>query len=150
MASHVQPSSVPTNKGFIVSGRGVVKRQTIVTNGARATVLKKYTVMAQLASGEKWTPFVALNLTTGASIPKGIYMGEDIAAATLAAADVTDAPILIGQGCTVDGTQIVLDDSTLAKTSICNPSNIEARTAEMALRDVGIIIEDTNNLDEFA
>jgi len=144
----VQVSGTITNKPFIISGRGVVKNQTIVTDAQRATILKKYTVMAQIADSKKWTPFVALNLVTGASLPKGIYMGEDIAVATLAAADVEDVPILIGQGCTVNGDLIEWDADTQSADSVCDPSTISERTAEMVLREVGIIIEDTNSLDE--
>ena len=47
---------------------------------------------------------------TGVDIPQGIYMGDDILAATLVAADVVDLPILL-RGAMFDEDKLVLENS---------------------------------------
>ena len=47
---------------------------------------------------------------TGVDVPQGIYMGDDIAAATLVAADVVDLPILL-RGAMFDEAKLVLENS---------------------------------------
>ena len=145
----VQVSLDNNVKGFIIFGHALVKNGTIVQNGARSTVLKKYTVLSQIASTGKYTPFVATNLTTGASVPCAIYLGEDIPAASLVAGDVEDLPILVGGGCNVDKNQLVWDGNTQSAASVINTGTIEARTAENALMQIGIAIEDTVMLDSY-
>ena len=103
---------------FILGGQSLIKKGTIAQNAGRTTVLKKYTVMAQLVSGGKYTPFVALNTTTGASVPTAIYMGDDIAAADLVAGDIEDVDILVGGGCLVAKNQVVYDGGTLSNASV--------------------------------
>jgi hypothetical protein len=135
---------------FILAGQSLIKKGTIVQNGARATVLKKYTVMAQLVSGGKYTPFVALNATTGASVPTAIYMGDDIAAADLVAGDIEDVDILVGGGCLVDKNQVVFDDGALSNASvvIAIASAFWTMTAEKCLGLFGIYQQDTIDISE--
>ena len=47
--------------------------------GTRSVVLSRYTLMSQIASTRKWTPWRsdALGDTTGLQYPSGIYMGDD-------------------------------------------------------------------------
>lgn len=144
----VQVALNNSNLPFVLSGESKTKTGIIAQNDSRATVLKKYTVMAQLASGGKWTPFVSLVATTGASVPRGIYMGEDIAAATLLAGDVTDVDILVGDA-VVDTDQVVFDDGTLSAASIVNTGTIEARTAQAALESCGIYLESTIDISGY-
>jgi len=47
---------------------------------------------------------------TGADLPQGIYMGDDILAATIVAADVVDLPILL-RGAMFDEDKLVLENS---------------------------------------
>ena len=135
---------------FIMAGQSLVKKGTIVQNGARATVLKKYTVLAQLVSGGKYTPFVALNTTTGASVPTAIYMGEDIAAADLVAGDIADVDILVGGGCLVDKNQVVYDGGTLSNASvvIAIANAFWTMTAEKCLGLFWIYQQDTIDISE--
>lgn len=130
---------------FIMAGQSLIKKGTIAQNGARATVLKKYTVLGQLVSGGKYTPFVALNATTGASVPTAIYMGDDIAAADLVAGDIADVDILVGGGCLVDKNQVVFDGGTLSNASvvIAIASAFWTLTAEKCLGLFGIYQQDT-------
>jgi hypothetical protein len=146
----VQTRSNNDTVPFILGGQSLIKKGTIVQNGARATVLKKYTVMAQLVSGGKYTPFVALNATTGASVPTAIYMGEDIAAADLVAGDIEDVDILVGGGCLVDKNQVVFDDGTLSNASvvIAIANAFWTMTAEKCLGLFGIYQQDTIDISE--
>jgi len=135
---------------FILGGQSLIKKGVIAQNGSRTTVLKKYTVLAQLVSGGKYTPFVALNATTGASVPTAIYMGDDIAAADLAAGDIEDVDILVGGGCLVDKNQVVYDDGTLSNASvvIAIASAFWTMTAEKCLGLFGIYQQDTIDISE--
>jgi hypothetical protein len=135
---------------FILGGQSLIKKGTIAKNVSRTTVLKKYTVLAQLVSGGKYTPFVALNATTGASVPTAIYMGDDIAAADLAAGDIEDVDILVGGGCLVDKNQVVYDDGTLSNASvvIAIASAFWTMTAEKCLGLFGIYQQDTIDISE--
>jgi hypothetical protein len=146
----VQTRSNNDTVPFILGGQSLIKKGTIVQNGARATVLKKYTVMAQLVSGGKYTPFVALNATTGASVPTAIYMGDDIAAADLVAGDIEDVDILVGGGCLVDKNQVVFDDGALSNASvvIAIASAFWTMTAEKCLGLFGIYQQDTIDISE--
>jgi len=109
----VQSSQTNNSFPFILGGVGFIKdSQTILTDGSRTVPLKQYTVMSQIASTGKWAPWLNANLgnNTGLQYPFGIYMGDDIAAATLAAGDVTQVNILYaGHGCEVDVSQLVFD-----------------------------------------
>jgi hypothetical protein len=145
--SSVQVSIDNSVQGFIIFGHALVKNGIIIKDTGRTTVLKKYTVLSQIASSGKYTPFVALNATTGASVPCAIYLGDDIAAADLVSGDVEDLPILIGGGCNVDKNLLVWDAGTQSAASVINTGTIEARTAENALLQIGIAIEDTVALD---
>lgn len=135
---------------FILGGQSLIKKGTIAQNAGRTTVLKKYTVLAQLVSGGKYTPFVALNTTTGASVPTAIYMGEDIAAADLVAGDIADVDILVGGGCLVDKNQVVYDGGTLSNSSvvIAIANAFWTMTAEKCLGLFGIYQQDTIDISE--
>lgn len=135
---------------FIMAGQSLVKTGIIVQNGARATVLKKYTVLAQIASTGKYTPFVSLTTTTGASVPSAIYLGEDIAAADLVAGDVGDLDILVGGGCLVDKNQVVFDGGTLSNSSVvlAIANAFWTMTAEKCLGLFGIYQQDTIDISE--
>lgn len=130
-------------KPFILSDDSLVRNGNIKQNGSRTTDLLQFTVMAKNATTLEWVPFTLLNQTNGESVPRGIYMGDDIEAADLVAGAVEDVPILMGNA-TVDENQVIWDDDTLSADSIVNPANIEARTAREALAESsGIFLEDT-------
>lgn len=103
-----------TNFSLIAAGDGFTRdNETILQNGARATVLKYGTVMAQVASTKKWVPLTDVAAAaTGENTARGIYLGDDIAAATLVAGDVTACPILVhGTPAILDSTLIVFENS---------------------------------------
>ena len=135
---------------FILGGQSLIKKGVIAQNGARTTVLKKYTVLAQVASTGKYTPYVSGTTTTGASVPSAIYLGDDIAAADLVAGDVGDLDILVGGGCLVDKNQVVFDDGTLSNASvvIAIANAFWTLTAEKCLGLFGIYQQDTIDISE--
>lgn len=136
---------------FILGGQSLKKVGVIAQNGARTTTLKKYTVLAQIASTGKYTPYVSTSQTTGASVPCAIYLGDDIAAADLVAGDVTGVDILVGGGCLVDKNQIVFDDGILSNTTVVNGAAANPYfvvTAEKCLSLFGIFQQDTIDISE--
>ena len=149
----VQASLNVQNKPFIMSGQAFSVEGTIIQNSGRGTaILKKYTVLAKIASSGKYTPFVSLTTTTGASVPCAVYLGEDIPAADLVAGDVTDLPILIGGTAQVDTDQLVFDGGTLSLASVitgaaANPYFVT--TAEDCLGMFGIYDANTVNVTAY-
>lgn len=138
-------TTIPLLKG----GKTFVRNQIIEQNAARTTALLYGTVMAYNATTQMWVPFVGLADVEGESVPRGVYLGDDILAATLVAGDVEDIAILLGGCCRIDGQLLVWDDDTRSAVSIVNPGTIEARTAGQCLADVGIFIEDTEDISEY-
>ena len=122
---------------FIVNAAGMT---FILTPGATDfEVGDKFTFAASAVA--KWTAFdpTAVN---GAQIPRGVYMGDEIAAATIVAGDVADAPILVGGACTVDADQLVMEAGDL-DTVLAGGG-----TVRDALANIGIFTEDTVDIDE--
>lgn len=131
------------NFPFILSGNSFVRdNETILTDGARSTVLKFGTVMAQVAATGKWVPQTSLTATDGTCTARGIYVGADIAAAALVAGDVVGCPILVGGGCSLDSQQVVLENS-LTLASVVGGTTINARTVRDDLVRCGIFVEST-------
>lgn len=138
-------SSVP----FIRSGLTFSKEAEIIAqDGGRSTALAKNTVMAQNATTKKWEPWTDIAATDGTAIPKGIYLGDEILAATLVAGDVVDSPMLVGGNCTVDTDQLVFENSLTLDTILATAS-IEARRSEDELNKIGIFPESTVDVDGF-
>ena len=109
----VQARLDQANIPFILEGKPFVAMgQTLLTIGARTVPLYTHTIMCQIASTRKWAPWLQANLggTTGTQYPLGIYMGDDLTAAQIAAADVLNLPILVGgSGVVIDEGQLVFD-----------------------------------------
>jgi hypothetical protein len=142
----VQASLDISNKPFVLGGEAYSRNGTIITDGGRTAILKKYTVLAKITASNKYTPFVSLTTTTGASVPSAIYMGEDIAAADLVSGDVVDLPILVGGCARVDIEQVVFDANTLSEDSIITSAAANPYldiTARDCLAMFGIFLEDT-------
>ncbi len=108
-----------TTCDLILSGNSFARNGNIAQNAQRTTPLLHGTVLAEVvATPGVYTPFVALNLGTGASVPSAIYLGDDIPAADLVAGVIEDVPILQGGNCTVDESLVIFDDGTLDADSI--------------------------------
>lgn len=125
------------NYPFVLEGEPRHKdNETILTDGARATVLKRFTVMAQVAASRKWVPLTDVAALDGTNTARGIYMGEDIPAATIVAGDVTGCPIIVGGAvCTVDAQQLVLENS-LTLNSVCSDDPAGADNGAVNVRRI--------------
>ena len=75
----------------------------------------------------------------GESIPAGIYWGNDILAATIAAADVIDQNILVGKTVELDESKIVLEGSLTLDSIIVETG----KTIRKHLSDIGIFARST-------
>jgi hypothetical protein len=154
----VQASAVNINFPLILSGEALIMdTQTILQIAGRTVVLYNGTVMSQIASSEKWAPWLQANLagTTGIQYPWGILVSGDITAAALAAGDVTGVAILVGgAGVQVDASLLVFDRGdagggtlpTLADIPTV-PTNL-ALTARSILNMKGIFPTTTIALDQ--
>jgi hypothetical protein len=109
----VQVSGVNKDFPLILTGEAlIIDTQTILQIAGRTVPLYNGTVMSQIASTEKWVPWLQANLagTTGIQYPWGILVSGDVTAAALAAGDVTGVAILVGgAGVQVDLSLMVFD-----------------------------------------
>lgn len=148
----IQGRTDQKNFPFVIFGATLVKdNETILTDAARAAVLKYGTVMAQVASSKKWVPLTDVAAhATGENVARGIYVGDDIAAATIAAADVTGCPIVVaGYPAIIDSSQLVLENSLTVDTVVSDdPAGadngvVNVRRIEDDLARIGIYVEET-------
>lgn len=117
-----------TTEPLILSKDSLVRDETIAQDGARTTPLLFGTVMAKIAATGFWTPFISAAGVDGSAIPRGIYMGDELAAADLVAGDVESAPILVGNA-TVNEALVVFDDGTLNAESVIGAATIHSGMA---------------------
>jgi hypothetical protein len=122
-----------TTEPLILSDSSDVENGDIAQNGGRTTPLLYGTVMARIAASRYWTPWVNVAATTGAGVPRGIYLGDDIAAADMVARNVTDVPILVGDA-RVNEELVVFDDDILTANSIIAAASIWEITGRDALK----------------
>lgn len=95
---------------------------------------------------DKWVPFDPAG-APGYRTPKGIFMGDEIAAADLVAADVANQPILIGgAGCVIDGSQLVFDAS-VSSLAVSLETISVGKSVRDHLYNIGIFPEDTIDID---
>lgn len=149
----VQGRTDLANVPFILEGKPFTDMAgTILQIAGRTVPLLSHTLMAQVASSEKWVPWLNANLggTTGTQRPAGIYMGDDITAAALAAGDVINCPILRGgQGVVIDEGQLVFDQGDSgggtagALTNIPTVPTNQAITARTLLHMLGLFPKTT-------
>jgi len=141
----VQTSANITNYPFVTSGESFVSEAEVVAQDAgRATVLAKYTLMAQIPATRKWVPFTDETLTNGQEFPLGIITAE-LSAAEIVAGDVSDVPILTGGTFTFDENQLVIENSKTLDTVI-STLNL---TVRQWLHTRGMCPEDSMSIDEF-
>ena len=144
----VQGNTENTNVPFIHNEDSLVRNSVIAQDGSRSAILLQYTVMAYNATNENWVPFTVLNDTEGESMPRGIYLGSDIAIDDLKAGDIEDVDILVKNGI-VNRDMVVWDQDTLDADSIVDPASINAKSAEMALIETAnITFEDVEAISD--
>lgn len=146
----VQSESSIENTPFVLSGNSKIREsETILQDAGRTAVLAFGTVMGRNLSTAKWEPFADEAAEDGTAIPQGIYVGEEITAAALVAGDVLSCPILVGGDCTVDRSQVVVENSKTLNTVIAAAANSPVRkTVQDWLADKGIFVETTEDIDE--
>jgi hypothetical protein len=139
---------------FIMSGRPLYKEgQTIAQIGGRTAVLYNKTLLGKVAATGKWLPCDDATATDGTVVALGIYVGEDITAAALAAADVVDCPVIVGgAGVTFDKDQLIVEEATsppLTIDSIITVGTNDKRSIRDRLASQGLFAEDTVAIDGY-
>jgi len=141
----VQERQDNTNTPLILSDESDVENGTIMQNQGRITPLVYGTVLAQVAATRDWVPFNDVTGVDGTGVPRGIYLGDEIAAADLVDEDYEDVPILVGNA-RVNEELVVWDDDILGPNTVVAPATVEARTARRALEEsVNIRLEATTD-----
>lgn len=138
----VQNSQTVQNFELIRYGQGLIDQfATISDDSGRTDPLVFGTVMAQVAASGQWVPWTDEAATDGTALPAGIYVGDEIPAADIAAADVTDVPILKGGApVIVDEGMLVFEDDADLDTVIGGTAALSF-TGRRALQMVGINVE---------
>lgn len=125
---------------------GIVKsNQVLLQDAGRVDPLVQFTLMSQVTATGKWVPFTDETATNGSAIPRGIYIGDDITAAAIAAGDVVDIVVLTGYAI-FDKNQLVIENAKTLSTVINatgGADNITVLTVEDYLSMFGLIAEDT-------
>jgi len=131
-----------TTEQLVLSGESLVENVSIAQDAQRATVLLTNTIMAKIAATGLWTPWNSVVGTDGSAIPRGIYIGDNIAAADLVAGDVDDLPVIMAD-VVVNEDLLVCDDDILTLDTVIGAGTIYAATSRDVLKDVsGIITEE--------
>lgn len=91
--------------------------------------------------------FVPLEVdaVNGGQSVSGIYLGDEITAAKIVAADVPDSAMLVGSNCTVTSSMIIFDDGVTTLDTVL-PSG---KTVRDELSVIGIFAEATTDIDSF-
>jgi len=145
----VQITNENTNVPFIHNDDSLVRTGTIAQDAQRTEDLLQYTVLAYNATNQNWVPFIELADTEGESMPRGIYLGEDIDADDLKDGDIEDALILVGNAY-VNRNLVVWDQDLQTSDSIVNPATVNATSAENALVETaGIYLEDSEAISDY-
>ena len=133
----IQVQTTNTNVPFFLGDDVFIDgAQTLLTNGARATVLKQFTLMAKVAATGKWVPFTDETATDGTAIPQGILVSGDVTAAALVAGDVADAQIARGGCVLIDGGLLTIENSkTLSTVIVVGEATASAQTDQRTVRD---------------
>jgi hypothetical protein len=128
---------------FILSGVPIYRTGELAQDAQRAEDLLQYTVLAYNPDDDQWVPYTDLDAIDGTHRPRGIYMGPDIAAASIVAGDVTlgkDHILVGGRGLFIDKNKLVFDGETLAIDSIIMGVNFTELAAQIAQ-----LVTDLNN-----
>ena len=137
-----------TNYPFILFGDPIAKEaETFEQDAGRSGALVKHTLLAYDSANAKWQVYKDETATDGTQFPKGICMA-DLTEAEIKAGDVLNVPVLVGN-CHFDKNQLVIEASKTLATVINEPANTHT-TVEDELIKIGLIPEDTRDIDAFA
>lgn len=145
----IQVISQQDTRDFYLSGMAISKDQeTLLTDAGRVAALAPYTLMAKVLATGKWVPFTDETAIDGTAIPSGVYLGAEIAAATIVAGDVVDLPILVGgDSLVIDENFLVIENSKTLATIIAT-GTINARNVEQELANKGIFTSESVSITE--
>ena len=154
----IQTSQVGSSIPFYVGGGTplVKDQETILTDGSRTVPLAFGTIMSKLSATGKWVPFLLANLgaSDGSQYPAGILVADGgYTAAQYSAADITNAPILVGGGVKVDSQQIIFDKGSTGVATAATLASVPtvptglAMQAETLLQIHDIYVQVTINED---
>lgn len=136
------------NRPFLLSGCPLVDQNaTLLQDAGRTTVLAYGTVMVKVAASQKWEPFTDETATDGTAIPLGIFVGHEVAAADLVAGDVLQQAIWVGGNITLDGEQLVIENSKTLATVITVGTTLLVSVRDF-LKWAGIHVEETIAISE--
>jgi hypothetical protein len=117
---------------LILSDSSDVRNETLASIQGRVTPILYGTVMARVAADRRWVPWNNVLAVDGSALPRGIYLGDEIAAADIAAEHIDDVPILVGNA-RVNEEKVVFDDDVLSANSIIGAGGIAATTGRDCL-----------------
>jgi hypothetical protein len=143
----VQARADQQNFPFVLTGEALTRTETLLTDAGRTTPLVFGTLMAKIAATGKWVPFTDETAVDGTAIARGIFCGDDVAAADLVAGDVVDQPIYEGGCFTFDTQQLVIENSKLL-TTVVDAGAVSAHTVQDDLEKFGMFAEQTVDIDE--
>lgn len=137
------------NVPFILTGVPFVREtETVAQDEARLVDMAKYTLMSYDPTNANWVPFTDETATDGTQFPRGILMAT-LSAAEIAAGDVVDVPILVGSSITVDGEQLVIENSKTLATIINVPANINVCVRDALVMTAAIYVESVEYPDGY-
>lgn len=140
---------VPFITGAVLSREA----ETIARIIGRAVPLAPYTLMGKIAATGLWKPCDDAADSDGSAIPQGIYMGDAIPAAALAAANVVNCQIVVGgAGAVFDAAQLVIEEGMsppMDLDTIISVDSIDLRTVRERLYGIGLFAESNVAIDGY-
>lgn len=133
---------------FIKGGNALTEDNAVLAQdaGRGAVALENFTIMGQQDADEKWVPVTDLAAVDGTANPRGILISGQVTGAELVAGDVVDQQILVGAAVRVDKNKVILENS-LTLASIIENAAINGRTILAQLRENGIFLQDSVDVD---
>lgn len=122
---------------------------TLLTDATRTEDLVQYTVLGKVAATGKYVPLTTVTATDGSAIPAAIYLGSDIAAADIAAGDVTGLHILEGDALCDEGKLVLENSLTLATAwASSDATNVyDTMTIRDLFKRIGIVFNDVDYIE---
>jgi hypothetical protein len=151
--SVIQTEGQLDNTPFLLSGTPIKTTTSVIKQIAgHVGDLKQFTLMAKIGEGGdagKWLPFTDEAATDGTAIPQGIYVGADIAEASIQGGDISDVEILIGGNVMVAEEKLVIEAGKTLDTIII-VGTTDKRTVRDHLQDAAITPRPTIYINEYA
>lgn len=151
----VQNRNDVDNSPFILGGDPFSRNNEVLLQDAgRATPLVTFTLLSQISATGKWAAFDSLvTVETGISVPRGIYLGDDITAADIVAGDIAQLSVLVGgRGVTYDDARLVIENAlTLASVIKASTAvdNVIVHQVKDFLESKGLFAESTVDIASF-